>query len=726
MKRVVENRIFATCSPDEFIGREAELGRLVEHTAATGGLAMLCEPAAGASELLRQAYDRLFAAGGEVVPFYFEIKPSDADARTLAARFVREFLLQTVAFRRSDKKILDSSPEICELAELAVPADGYWIDRLVETCKSDSRLNDDSSFIRNCLSAPLRAAGHGAKSFVMIDGLNVLPEIKGGESLLADSVSIFSRGLIPYVFSGQRRFMFGRTTLESMPLNCLKPADAGMLVENLSASTGVVINDQTRDLIAIQLGGRPGAIRSLFASAGERGESLDTFDRVQKTYTDEIFGGRIGRSFDALFDRLIPGVELRAKALHLLNETHNSGDTGIPFVYWKKHVGISGDETGRMLGRLNHSELIRYESGVVRSDANDVIAVDRIAARIKLEGGSRALIIGEALAANIRRAPGMMARVYRRNSALGLRELLAAFDGRMVSPALIDYGRFKDELKGADEEKIQQILKEDNNKIALPQIVYTANAAAFYPQLAEIADAERIVIALGTDGDGNGKEIAVIAAEVESKLEATGDLTEFWCDRLEMAAYHCGFENFKLWLIAPEGFAADALASLRGRNANGSSRRQAALLAQVLNTDGVTDAAAALADEYEITVPMGEDTEMIAAHTIEDIAKRHNFPAKAINQIKTAVVEACINATEHSLSPDRKIHQKFAVDDEKIVITIANRGLRLADKSAKQVEPQEGRRGWGLKLMKGLMDDVRIEQSDDGTRITMTKFIKTA
>ena len=122
---------------------------------------------------------------------------------------------------------------------------------------------------------------------------------------------------------------------------------------------------------------------------------------------------------------------------------------------------------------------------------------------------------------------------------------------------------------------------------------------------------------------------------------------------------------------------------------------------------------------------MGEDTEMIAAHTIEDIAKRHNFPAKAINQIKTAVVEACINATEHSLSPDRKIHQKFAVDDEKIVITIANRGLRLADKSAKQVEPQEGRRGWGLKLMKGLMDDVRIEQSDDGTRITMTKFIKT-
>ena len=724
MKRVVENRIFATCPTDEFVGREAELERLLDHASSTGGLAVLCEPSAGASELMRQAYDRLFVGGGEIIPFYFEIKPSDANAKGLATRFVREFLLQTVAFRRSDKKILDSSPEICELAELAVPADGYWIDRLVETCKSDSGLKDDTSFVRNCLSAPLRAAGHGAKSFVMIDGLDLLPEIKDGESLLADLVSIFSRGSISYVFSGQRRFMFGRTTLPTMPLNCLKPADAGELVENLSASTGVAVNDQTRDLIAIQLGGRPGAIRSLFAAANEHGDSLDTFERVQKAYTDEIFGGRIGRAFDAMFDRLIQSVELRVKALRLLGETHRADDTGVPFAYWKKHLGISGDETSRLLGRLNNSELIRYESDVVRADANDVISADRIAARIKLEGGSRALIIGEALAANIRRAPALMARVYRRNSALGLRELLAAFDGSMVSCALIDYARFKDELKGADEEKVQQALKEDNNKIALPQIVYTANAAAFYPQLAEIADAERIVIALGTDGDG--EELAIIAAEVESKLEATLETANFWCDRLEMAAHYCGFENYKIWLIAPEGFAVDALESLRGRNAYGSSRKQVALLAQILNADTANDAAAALADEYEITVPMGEDTEMIAAHTIEDIAKRHNFPAKAINQIKTAVVEACINATEHSLSPDRKIHQKFAVDDEKIVITIANRGLRLADKAAKQVEPQEGRRGWGLKLMKGLMDDVRIEQSDDGTRITMTKFIKTA
>jgi serine/threonine-protein kinase RsbW len=131
------------------------------------------------------------------------------------------------------------------------------------------------------------------------------------------------------------------------------------------------------------------------------------------------------------------------------------------------------------------------------------------------------------------------------------------------------------------------------------------------------------------------------------------------------------------------------------------------------------------ANEYEMVVPMGEDTEMIAAQTIEEIARRHNFPAKAINQIKTALVEACINAAEHSASPDRKIYQKFAVENDKLVITVANRGLRLNDK--KQAPAVlDGRRGWGLKLMKTLMDEVHFEETDDGTSISMTKYLTPA
>ncbi len=259
--------------------------------------------------------------------------------------------------------------------------------------------------------------------------------------------------------------------------------------------------------------------------------------------------------------------------------------------------------------------------------------------------------------------------------------------------------------------------------IDLPQIVYSAHTAAFYPRLNDLCDAERSAVAIGF-ADANEKDDAVwIAAEIDSKLEASPELAEFWCDRLEMVALNCNFREFKLWLVAPEGFAPEAMSVLTDRNAYGSSRKQIDLLAGILKPVAVATEEKT-ADEYEIIVPMGEDTEMIAAHTVEEIAKRYNFPAKAINQIKTALVEACINAAEHSLSPDRKIYQKFIVDKDKITVTVANRGLRLGDKATREVAPDTGRRGWGLKLMKGLMDDVKIEQTDDGTRVTMVKVLK--
>src|SRR5204863_8481597 len=112
----------------------------------------------------------------------------------------------------------------------------------------------------------------------------------------------------------------------------------------------------------------------------------------------------------------------------------------------------------------------------------------------------------------------------------------------------------------------------------------------------------------------------------------------------------------------------------------GSSRRQVDLLAAILDAE-IMPPQAVSAEEYEFVVPMSTDTEMLTANAVDEIAKRHDFPPKAINQIKTALVEACINAAEHSLSPDGKIRQRFVVDNEKIAITVTNRGVRLADKN---------------------------------------------
>lgn len=722
------NKIFAGRDASEFVGRTYELETLLDHARADGsrGLALLSAPSAGLSELLRQVYDRLFAEHGGVIPIYFEFRESDVNAESAATRFLREFLVQVVAFRRRDAGIIDASPDLREIAELAAPEDGSWIDRLIDTAEISVKLANGRALVASCFSAPLRAAARGVQSFVMIDGLHVTDRYGSTEALIEILNDIYSRSTSPFVFGGLRRSLFAKTPFDAMYLEPLPFEDAGKMIENLSRRSGVVINDQTRDLTAVQLGCNAGHIASIFASAVENEAPLDNFSQVATVYTDEIYGGRIARHYDRIIDRAFPDAAVRLRVLKLLRETIDAEAGLIPYAYWLKQTGIAADDLDNALSRLHIAEIVNFTSGWVGVDTSDVPFCDyvRARARLELERAPRALAVGESLAENVQRAPKLMAAYYKQVSALDLDGLMQAFDGQQISGALIDYGRFKSEVKGADDERILKAVREDNERLALPKIVYTAHTGAFYPRLDELCVRERSVVGLGFADAAARDEIAWIAAEIESKLEASRETAEFWCDRLELAAIHSNFAKYRLWLIAPEGFSDDALAALRERNAFGTSRRQVKLLAQLLNA-GVTATAAEQRAEYEMTVPMGDDTEMIAAHAVEDIARRHGFPAKTINQIKTALVEACINASEHSLSPDRRIQLRFVVYGDQIEITVANRGLRLADANLKAVETAgEGRRGWGLKLIQSLMDDVRIERSDDGTRITMKKSIK--
>ncbi len=710
MKKEVSKRIYARVEPSNFVGREAELEFLLKPR--NRSVAVHATPAAGSSELLRHAYDSLFEAGG-VIPVYFEISASDSTARGCALRFLREFLLQTVAFRRRDPGIIGSSPEICEIAELSVPEDGYWVDRLVETCHIDSKLNDDRSFIRNCLSAPVRAAANGARVLVMIDGLGHASNLEGGSRFFDDIIEIAGRSNVNFVLCGPRRQMFGVGSFDVLEAKALPVESAGAVAESLAKRYSVAINEQTRDLIATQSGGRAKFIDALIAGA-EAG--LTTFESVEGAHTGEIFGGRTSRYLDAVFAGSTPAI------LNLLGETLTSPNNSLPTSYWHRQAGLLSNELERLFASLHTNEIINLTTDHVAINANDTIICDYIRARLRIEiyGQPRGKAVGLTLSENIKRAPQLMARLYRKAAAIDLRELLKCFDGRNVSAAAIDYGRFKTELKGSDEETMSANLAADENALRLPYMVYAAHTSAFYPQLNEVCETERSAIALGFSDDARHNETAWIAAEIDSKLEAKCDLTAFWCDRLEMAAEASELSNYRIWLIAPEGFDDEAMALLNERNAFGSSRKQVDLLKSILKT-AIEPAADETIDEYEIVVPMGEEAEMLAAQTIDDIAERHAFSNKATNQIKTAVVEACINAAEHSLSPDRKIVQKYAVAPGKITITISNRGLRLADKMRDAPAPDEARRGWGLKLIRGLMDNVKIEETDDGTRITMVK-----
>ncbi len=104
-------------------------------------------------------------------------------------------------------------------------------------------------------------------------------------------------------------------------------------------------------------------------------------------------------------------------------------------------LAISEPAFTQTLDLLNIDELIRMSgNGVEVMHCNEVLT-DYITARFRLEviGDNRAALFGESVAAYLKRAPRLMARLYRHNASLGLRELLASFSLQEVPLAVIDY-----------------------------------------------------------------------------------------------------------------------------------------------------------------------------------------------------------------------------------------------------------------------------------------------
>lgn len=729
--------ILSTVDAEDFFGRETEIDRLLRHAkgeADSLGMLVLSSPGQGLSELLRHTYDQLFYEQDEIIPIYFEVKKSDRSLKELSVRFLQTFLGQLVAFKRNDSKVIHSSPDICEISEIAVPSDGVWVDRLINSCTHESELSNDSAFVRQAFSAALRAEANDVKTFVMIDSLEKIDYLSGNTYLVEELKEIFKRSRVPFVFAGNRRFVLssmfrGNVKLNDadvIQLNRHTFENGGELLEHFAGKHNVLITEQTRDLMVRQFDSNPAFLKSIIETASARKTHLDSFQKVQKLYVEEVFGGKFKAFYDSIFNEIIPNGETQKAFISLMYNNLTGLKKKETVESWRRHTNLDESKFSRAINLLNANEIVTVSSNMIEANVSNEILTDYVTKRFRLEirGDSRALAVAETLSEFLKRAPVKMAEFYRDKSAFGIRELLTAFDCQKVPLSLLFYNVFKETHKGKEEKEVLNDVNEDPEKVTLPQIVYTANTVALYSPISKLTEKERSAVALGFEAaeykDEN--EIVWIAAEIDSKLEAEADLTTFWCDRLEMVALMCDFKNYRLWLISPEGFSPEAVEVLNDRSAIGSSRQQVELLVKHLDLENILTSSDS-DKEFEMVIPMGEDTELIAAYAVEELARRHSFESKAINQIKTALVEACINATEHSHSPDRKIYQKFNLEDNKIRITISNRGLRFKGKETKEINPNEGRRGWGLKLMRSLMDEVKFEQVDDGTKISLVKYL---
>jgi len=130
--------------------------------------------------------------------------------------------------------------------------------------------------------------------------------------------------------------------------------------------------------------------------------------------------------------------------------------------------------------------------------------------------------------------------------------------------------------------------------------------------------------------------------------------------------------------------------------------------------------------KVELTIPIIHDMELAATKTAEVVAKHMGLDEEKSAEISMALIEATINAFEHSNSQAGNVEIHFVIQEETLLITVTDRGKGF-DKSKVKIPKIEEKissdfkRGWGLQLIQELMDTVKYESSEEGTTVTMTK-----
>lgn len=740
-------RILGRVAPRDFVGRTEELERIMAHTApenAGRGLLLLMEPAAGVSELLRQAYDRIFNERTEVIPIYFAFTRNETTAVSAAIEFLNTFLQQYIAFRRNEPFVSNAPLTLQDLLELAPPADHEWIEQLVESYTRLRFSNDDKALVRFCLGAPQRVPKGRGRPLIMLDGAQLAEYLNGAVVLGTEVLRVFGRGGFTFVLAGLRRQILEAAheaecnfeLLDRLRLKRLNAKEGSVLVEHVAQRQQVVTSEAARDLLVQQFAGSPFFINVFLQAAREKRVALNSYLDCERLYVDELFGGHLHRHFVYLLEEISPRLETRHLLIRLLWEAAAGEDQVSSFEVWRKRLHMTAGELQEVLHRLHVQEFVNWDGVTVEAGTGPQAWKDYLKIRYRLDvlGEPRALVVADALADALKRAPHTMARHYKQIARVSLRQLVSRFNTQRVPSVLFDYAAFSRKYKGLEPERLASDLDAETEQFKLPQTVHLASCVAFNSDMRQISEDERCLVA-HTFEDGiysDAQEVVWLVADLESKLEVDIDVARAWVERFESLADKLGFSRFQIWLIANEGFTEEASRLLARRKALGSSRQQLEILAARIGetpVNSLVHSGEAAANEFLVVVPMGEDNELIAASTAEQIAKRLTFRPEAINQIKTAIVEACINASEHSFSPDQKIYQRFRVESDRLVVTISSRGVVPGNLNGTSVrsdttEAAEERRGWGLKLIRTLMDEVEFERVDDGTSLRMTKYLR--
>ena len=128
------------------------------------------------------------------------------------------------------------------------------------------------------------------------------------------------------------------------------------------------------------------------------------------------------------------------------------------------------------------------------------------------------------------------------------------------------------------------------------------------------------------------------------------------------------------------------------------------------------------AREISLTIPVAPDMEIVATAQAAAVGEFIAMPHDKIDEVKLALVEACINAFEHAHARDDRVHLTFRVDRDEdarefLEVDVLDQGkgfdpANIADPldPANLLKPS----GRGIFYIRSFMDEVDLRKHPDG------------
>ncbi len=167
------------------------------------------------------------------------------------------------------------------------------------------------------------------------------------------------------------------------------------------------------------------------------------------------------------------------------------------------------------------------------------------------------------------------------------------------------------------------------------------------------------------------------------------------------------------------------LQHIHGYGMSGITTRTTNRLEELETIDGKTNS-----DAWhtlgEWTLPSQPGNERLAMEQVAQMIQPLHLPKRRLEQLQTAVAEATMNAMEHGnhYMPEKPVSISVAVSKAVLSVRISDKGgtqLLVNDAeppaSPRYLAELQSPRGWGLFLIKNMVDDMRI--TSDATHHTV-------